>query len=88
MVDAISIHRSNDHMLETHHLDRFGDSFRLFQIQLQRFPLVHCAVATSPGADISQNHEGGHAMIPALPHIGTLGFFANRIQLQPSQKPL
>ena len=26
-------------------------------------------------------------MIPAFPHIGTLGFLANRMQLQPSQKP-
>ena len=75
-------------MLEPHGLDRLGNAQRLILVEADRHPGGHSAVATGACANMSQDHEGGGTLTPALSNVGAVRFFADRMQALRSHQPL
>jgi hypothetical protein len=66
-------------MLEPERGDRFRDAPWFIPLDGARLPLGYGTKAATPGANITQEHESGGAVIPALPNIGTLSRLAYRV---------
>ena len=82
ILEVISSHGGDHHMLESHATGGLGDSLRLILFQGQWFGCRDRAESAGAGATISRDHEGRRALAPALPMIGALGTLANRVEAQ------
>ena len=78
---VVAVHRSDHRVPEIHELDGIGDPFRFFEIETHRTPRGHRAEPAGPGADVTQDHEGGRALAPALRNVGAASFLAHRVEV-------
>ena len=81
---VIAIHAGDDRMFQAQSGNRFGHAARLVPLDGSRPAFGHGAKTAPPGADVSQEHKGGGAMVPALADIGTLRRLTNGMQSQPA----
>lgn len=80
---VVAIDAGDDGIAQTHSRDSFGDAERLFFIgRTGRSSAGHGAKSAGARADISQNHEGGGAVVPAFAHVGAAGAFANGVEIE------
>lgn len=75
-------------MTEGKRLYCLGDPLWFFVIDREGPPRFHRAVMTPSGANVAEDQKGGRARVPAFPAIGTAGFFADRMQLEPFHRLL
>jgi len=87
-VVIIAIDAGDDGELESELSNGFSNAARFVEIDCFGTPLGHSAEAASSGADVSEKHEGRGAMVPALADIGTLGGFADGVQVETARQLL
>ena len=80
VLQVVPIYARDDDVPQAHALDRERQSLGLSGIERVRGPVRHGAVGAVPRADIAQDHEGRRAVLPAFAHVGTVRFFAHRMQ--------
>ena len=66
----------------------FSNPLRFSLIDRVRSSRFYGAVVTAPGADVTEYKEGSGARVPTFPSIGTAGFFANGVELEPVHRLL
>ena len=76
----ITVHRGDHAMTQPHQLHRLAHPARLVRIQGGRSAGGHRTEATGAGAYLSQDHQSGGAVLPALVNVGAAGFLAHRVQ--------
>ena len=59
----------------------------LARVDRRRPSVRHGAVCAGAGADVSEDHERGRAMVPAFPDVRTPGFFADRVKIELAHQP-
>ena len=69
-------------MFQTQSRYRFCYAPRFISVDWTWLALRHRAKPATARADITQQHECRSSMIPALPDVGALRRFANRMQTQ------
>ena len=80
---VVAIHGSDDGIAQAHLLDGFGNAQRLvFLGRANRLARRDGAETAGARADVSQNHERGSAMIPALAHVGAAGALTDGVQVE------
>src|SRR6202043_1732292 len=81
-VVIVAVHAGHDGVFQAERGYSLCYSARLVPVDGLRPSLGHGTKTAAARADITQQHEGGGAMIPALADIRTLGRFANCMQSQ------
>ena len=79
---VVAIHAGHHRVLQAQSGYGFGHPARLVPINGLRPAFGHGAKSATPRAQVAQQHEGGGAMVPAFPDVGTLRRFANRMQME------
>src|ERR1051325_3003574 len=69
-------------MPQRHPLDRVRDAGGLGHVELVRLAVRDRAVGARARADVTEDHEGGRAVMPALADVGTARLLADRVELQ------
>src|SRR4029077_13666505 len=81
---VIAIHASYNRVFQSECGDGLGNTARLTPINSSRLTLGHRANTAATSADVTQQHERGGAVIPALADVGTLCRFTDGVQSQAS----
>src|SRR6185503_12478310 len=80
--EVVAIDGGDHGVLELHLADRLSDSGWLLDIVF-RWPAVRDgAVRAVPRADVTQDHERGSAVLPALADVGAAGFLAHGVEVE------
>ena len=79
---VVSIDRRDHRVLERHRADRVRHARRLLEIELVRATVRHGAVGTGARADVTEDHEGGSALMPAFADVRAASFLAHRVELE------
>jgi hypothetical protein len=79
--EIVPIYGSKDDILQVHHIHHFTGVGDFFEVEkTSRVPRFDMAESAAPGTDVSQDHDGGGPLGPALVKVGTGGFFADRVE--------
>src|SRR5439155_20520218 len=78
-VIVIAIHAGDDGVLQLECCHSFGYATRFVQINRLWTSFGHGAKSAAPGTNISEQHEGGGAVVPALADVRALGRLATRM---------
>lgn len=78
----IPVHGGDYHMFQPQSGHGLGQMFRLGRIDRVGPAAGDIAEGAGSGADLSQDHEGGGAVLPAVADIGAGGLLADSVQLQ------
>src|SRR5215471_474131 len=87
-VIVVAIHAGDNGMLKTERSDSFRDTARLVPIDRLRAALGDGAKSAAACADVTEEHECGRAMVPALADVRALGGLADRVQSEAASKLL
>src|SRR5687768_18041044 len=55
---------------------------RLGNIVLRRAPMSHGAIRAVPGADVTEDHEGGGSVLTTIADVRSVRFLANGVQVE------
>ena len=79
----VAIDAGDDGIAEAHAGDGFGDAQRFFFIRrADRLARRNCTETACAGANITQNHESGGAVLPAFAHVGAARGFADGVEIE------
>jgi len=79
---VVAIHAGNDDMLEAHLHDCVGQALRFAGVERCGRPVGDRAVRAVPRTHVAQNHERGGFVLPALPDVGAVRLFTDRMQFE------
>ena len=82
---VVAVDRGDHGVAQAHHRHRLGHVLGLLRVGAGRRPAGgHGAEAAAAGADVTQDHEGGRAVLaPALVDVGAAGLLAHGMEIQP-----
>jgi len=84
----IPVDRRNDDVTQAERADGMRDTSRLVRVGGRRPAVGHGAVRARPGANLSENHECGCAVVPAFADIRALRFLAHRVEVELAHQAL
>ena len=76
----VAIHARNDDVLQFHLLDGLGNSSRLILVQRRRHAVRDTTVLAGARAYVTENHERGRSVFPALSDVRTAGFLTYSVK--------
>ena len=80
--EIVAIDRGEDHVAELHAGAGLGDACGFSRVKLGGPPVGDGAVGTVPCADVTQDHEGGGAVFPALADVWAAGLLADGVEVE------
>ena len=80
---VIAVDGRDDGIAQNHAGDGFGDALGfVFSRGAERLAAGDRAEPAGAGADVTENHEGGGAVFPALSHVGAARAFADGVEIE------
>src|ERR1019366_9404827 len=80
--EVVAVDRGEDEVAERHSRGGVRDAGGLGHVILRRPAMRDGAVRAVPRADVTEDHEGGRAVLPALADVGAMRFLADRVQVE------
>jgi hypothetical protein len=88
VVEVVAVDGGDDRVLQPHPIDRFRDAAWFIDVERRRPPVRDGAVRTGARADVTQDHEGRCAVMPALADVRAMRVLAHGVELQVLHDPL
>ena len=81
IAQVVPVHRGDDDIAQTHGGNGLGQVVGFGRVGRPGAAVRHVAERAAAGADIPEDHEGGGAVVEALPEIRAIGLLADRGEL-------